>query len=777
MKDHLKTKAELIQELETLRRQINEETLLEELTRRQVLFDRSPDGVLIIDPQTAGFIEFNTAAHEQLGYTRDEFARLTIPDIEALETAAETKKAIAKVLKTGKVDFETLQRTKQGEIRHIHVTAQSIDVKGDPIYYCVWRDISDRKRTEEALHRSEETYRTLSLIKNAILESPEGIIVFALDKNYCYLDFTSLHQQTMEMIWGVTIDLGDNMLECIKNTADRKKAQRNFDRALQGERFSVEEEYGDTELKRTFYEDRYGPVFDENGDIMGVSVFVIDITKRKQAQEALLESNALNEALLQTIPFGLNIVDLQGGLLYMNPAMKAMVGKTVQGELCWRIFKDNQQQCIDCPLEQSFRAGETKRIVTEGVLGERVFEISHTNMIYKDEPVLLEVFYDITDQKQLESQLRQSQKLEAVGTMVGGISHEFNNVLQSMFLHAGLVQDTLPDDQDLRANFQHILDDGNRAKDLIKQVLTFSRKAKVEMEPHHLHELVQEVLVLERASLPTNIVIEQEINMNCGLVLCNKTQIHQIIMNLCNNAQHAMEEKGGTLTVSLKPTKASVGNNDLETNVVELKVADTGHGIDASDLERIFDPFFTTKQFGKGTGLGLSVIHGIVEMMDGEISVTSEIGKGTTFRILFTVTDVVKEAEIAKSSATPKVMSRSILLVDDEDSIREAIQTILTNIGFNVDSAPDGQEALEVFKSNPGKFDLLVTDQSMPKMSGVELTKAIRSTNSEIPILLSTGHLGVEEEQGFKDVGITGFIHKPWTAEELIKRIQELDDK
>jgi CheY-like chemotaxis protein len=320
-----------------------------------------------------------------------------------------------------------------------------------------------------------------------------------------------------------------------------------------------------------------------------------------------------------------------------------------------------------------------------------------------------------------------------------------------------------------------MLKDGERARDIVKQILTFSRKTRMDMKPQLLHELVLESLVLERASLLANIDIKQNIDLNGGSVLCDKTQIHQIILNLCNNAQHAMGEKGGTLTVSLKPTRASLSNGDPESDAIELKVSDTGHGIDASGLEKVFDPFFTTKQFGQGTGLGLSVIHGIVEMMDGQITVTSELGKGTTFRILFPVTAEVEADAVIKSVGNEDVNSRSILLVDDEESIRSVTQIILMREGFKVDSASDGTQALELFKANPGKYDLIVTDKSMPKMSGVELTKAIRDSKSDIPIMLSTGQLGVADEKEFKDIGITAFIQKPWTANELIEKIQQLD--
>ena len=514
-----------------------------------------------------------------------------------------------------------------------------------------------------------------------------------------------------------------------------------------------------------------------------------ELTERKQAEEALRESEAKYRRLFTQIAdpifiFAketLNILDCnQSALNSYEYTLKELRNMTPR-----QLHPPEDQMDVDKNINDE-HSNNPNRYTHITKSGKALYvEINTTSLEYNGQDAWISIVRDITERKQaeerrlsLETQLRQAQKLEAIGTMVGGISHEFNNVLQSMFLHAGLVQDELPENEELRASFQHILDDGNRARDLIKQVLTFSRKAKVELEPQPIHDMIMDVLVLERASLPANIDIQQDIDMNCGPVLCDKTQIHQIIMNLCNNARHALEEKGGNLTVSLKPTQASLSEGDPEIDTLELKVSDTGHGIDAADLERIFDPFFTTKQFGKGTGLGLSAVHGIVEMMGGHISVTSEIGKGTTFKILFPMTDAVEEAELAKSSAVPKPMShRSILLVDDEDSIREAVKTILTNIGFDVDSAPDGHQALELFKANNGKYDLIVTDQSMPKMSGVELTQAIRNTNPEIPIILSTGHLGVEEEQGFKDIGITAFIQKPWTADELIARIQELDVK
>jgi len=391
---------------------------------------------------------------------------------------------------------------------------------------------------------------------------------------------------------------------------------------------------------------------------------------------------------------------------------------------------------------------------------------------------------DITKQKMAEQEkliferkLHQSQKLEAIGTMVGGISHELNNVLQSMFLYGGIIKEKLPDDQDLLENFQHLIRDGERARDIVKQILTFSRNTNVDLKPRIINNLITEAITFERASLPANIKIEQDINIEDCMVLCDRTQIHQIILNLCNNSQYAMEESGGTLTVSLQKIRASLSEEDFETDHVILEVSDNGHGMSAEILEKIFDPFFTTKEIGAGTGLGLSVVHGIVETMGWTISATSDLGEGTTVKIQLPIVGKKEEEKaIDKPEESAQESNRSILLVDDQDSIRELTQKILTGKGFKVDSASDGQQALDQFKSNPDKYDLIITDLSMPKLSGTELTQKIRDMNSDVIIILSTGQLGVEDKKEYGDIGVNGFIQKPWAVEELLKLIDKINN-
>lgn len=527
------------------------------------------------------------------------------------------------------------------------------------------------------------------------------------------------------------------------------------------------------------------PIYSGSGEFIGRRGINRDVTEKKNAYKKLLDRENKISSIFKSAPVGIGVVrdrvfqevndrfcEMTGYSAEELIGQNARILYPTQEEYEW-VGKEKYRQI----QKNGTGSVETRFKKKNDDLIKVVLSSTPLNANNLAEGVTFSAL-DITEKDKLAEQLQQSQKLETVGTMVGGISHELNNILQSMFLYGGLVQEDLPENEELLANFDHMLSDGERAKNIVKQILTFSRKNSVEMQPHAIHELVIKALLLERAALPANIEIKQDIDTNCGTILCDETQIHQIIINLCNNAQHAMSDAGGMLTVSLKQANASLNYGDPKIDVVALKVSDTGHGIETADLEKVFDPFFTTKQFGKGTGLGLSVIHGIVEMMGGQITVTSEFGKGTTFQILF---PVVGMDETSKTSSKPVKqiddIKKTILLVDDDDSIRIATQTILTRKGFTVTSAADGKLALDLFKANPDEFDIIVTDQSMPKMSGSDLVREIRKTKSNIPIILSTGQLGAEDQKDFNEAGITGFIQKPWTAEELIGRIQQIVKK
>ena len=743
----------------------------EELVGTKFVLDTTTDAVYWMQ-QDGQFVDVNDAACKKLGYTRDELLAMHVNDMNPDYPADRWPATWELIKKEKSVNIEAHHKTKDGLVFPVEIQANYVQF-GDKERICSYvRDITERKQAENNLRESENRYR--ALVENAPICIHEiDLSGKIISMNRSGLDMLDLNNEADV--------LGLTYIDAV-GADDRPIIEGLLRKALKGESSHFEFQ-GSNPERLVYYQSSFIPIKNKDGEVVRLMGMSEDITDRKMVEKAVQESEervaALADASKEAIFFS-----EKGVCLDQNHAAERMFGYSREeavGKMGtdW-IIPEHREVVIQNMLSEFEGPYEVDALRKDG--STFYAEIRAGISRYMGSDVRVTALRDVTRRKQAEqaqlvmkAQLHQAQKLEAIGTMVGGISHEFNNVLQSMFLYASLVQSDLPKNEVLRSNFQHILDDGNRAKDLIKQVLTFSRKTKVELKTQPLHELVKEVLVLERASLPANIDIQQDIDMNCGLVQCDKTQIHQIMINLCNNAQHAMEEKGGTLTVSLQQTQASMNNGDPKTDVLELTVSDTGHGIDAPDLERIFDPFFTTKEVGKGTGLGLSVIHGIVEMMDGQISVTSKRGKGTTFRIIFPVTEAVSEEHVIESGRQADVVSRSILLVDDEDSIRLATHTILKRKGFTVDSASDGKQALELFKANSGKYNLIVTDQSMPKMSGIELTKAIRNTKSDIPIILSTGQLGIEDEKEFKDIGINSFIQKPWTAEELIERIQGLE--
>ena len=372
----------------------------------------------------------------------------------------------------------------------------------------------------------------------------------------------------------------------------------------------------------------------------------------------------------------------------------------------------------------------------------------------------------------IEIELQQLQKLEALGVMVGGVAHEINNILQSMFLYGELVQSRLPEDAELRSDFQQVMDDAGRARDIVGQILTFSRKGVVDMHPQEIHDTVLGALRLARASLPPNIEIIQEIQTDLPQIMCDKTQVAQVCLNLCNNAMQAMQADGGTLTCILRV----IPKIDIDPRSrIELIIQDTGMGMTEETSTKIFDPFFSTKEVGAGTGLGLSVVHGIVQAMGGDISVQSCLGEGTTFRVtLPTAEDGDRlEAEILEAGAILNI--HSILIVEDLAPIRLKTQIALQNHGFKVDAAADGQAALDTFKKHRGRYDVLITDMLMPGMSGLNLVSAIRKLDPDIRIILSSGSLEEEDSIEFSSAGANRFIQKPWSVQQLLHCIASLD--
>ncbi len=381
-----------------------------------------------------------------------------------------------------------------------------------------------------------------------------------------------------------------------------------------------------------------------------------------------------------------------------------------------------------------------------------------------------------------ERQLQQVLKIQAIGTLAGGIAHDFNNILFPIVGYTELTMDEVSEDSVAHKNLEEILKAAHRAKNLVQQILTFSRQSDQERKPIKVQSIITETLRLLRASIPASIEIIHKIQDDCGHIMGDPTQIHQVIMNLCTNAYQAMQDKGGKLEVIL--TEIDVGYEEMIDKVgmqhgkhLRLLVKDEGCGMEASVLDRIFEPYYTTKEQGKGTGLGLSVIHGIVKNHGGDITVKSTPGKGTIFQVyLPLIEDVDPDVEFESTDGATKGEER-ILLVDDEEQIVAMEQQMLENLGYRVTARTDSAEALKVFAEHPQDFDLVITDMTMPHMTGDQLAQKMLDIEPNIPVILCTGfNQGITEEKALA-MGIQKFVMKPVVKKELATTIRTVLDQ
>ena len=386
---------------------------------------------------------------------------------------------------------------------------------------------------------------------------------------------------------------------------------------------------------------------------------------------------------------------------------------------------------------------------------------------------------DITDRRQaeqvrqgLEAQLRQSQKMEAIGTLAGGIAHDFNNILAAVIGHAELLAEDVGADQAGQEGVEGILEASRRARDLVQQILTFSRLREKERRLIPLEPVIREVLKLLRATLPSTIEIRTTVTSEDHLVLADATQMHQVVLNLCTNAAHAMQEHGGVLDVSYQPVRLDAEQAQLHPGLppgrfMRLSVRDTGHGMDRITLERIFDPFFTTKSPGEGTGLGLAVVHGIVQSHEGSITATSEPGEGTAFQVFLPAVEGRSTAVATEDSSMPPGSGEHILVVDDEPSLVRIANRLLERLGYRVTAHTHPTEALADFLKRPDDFDLVLSDLTMPQMTGLDLASRLLERRPDLPILLTSGYAGALDPAELRRVGVRELVGKPFLTRTL----------
>ena len=404
-----------------------------------------------------------------------------------------------------------------------------------------------------------------------------------------------------------------------------------------------------------------------------------------------------------------------------------------------------------------------------GIVGYRGVTRDITARLYAEEQL---------QQAQQDAQRRQAQKMEAIGVLAGGIAHDFNNVLSAILGYTDLALHKVAPSGPVAKYLQEVLTAGRRAQSLVLQILTFSRASEPERLPVQLRLIVKEALKLLRASLPTTIDIRQDIDRDDGTVLADPTQMHQVLMNLCANAEYAMRDTGGILEVCLDTVELDTGAVAQYAELVpgfyvRLTIRDTGHGIPPEVATRVFEPFFTTKGVGQGTGMGLAVVHGIVTSHGGAIRLQSTLGKGTTCEVYLPRLDMVVDDTTSQDESLP-LGKGVILFIDDEEIIAGVSQRILERLGYQAVVRTSSLAALETFRQTPYHFNLAITDQTMPHMTGEELALELRRLRSDIPIILCTGFSHIMHAERAQELGIDAFLMKPFAMQDLARVIQQV---
>ncbi|MGD8942540.1 MAG: PAS domain S-box protein [Desulfobacterales bacterium] len=533
---------------------------------------------------------------------------------------------------------------------------------------------------------------------------------------------------------------------------------------------------------------------DSHGNAIGFRGIVRDITQRKQSENALRESEAKYRQLLNHAPSGIYEIDLTNGkFVNVNDVMCEYTGYTRHELLSMNaldiLTEEGQKKSFErfdkIQTGEKVPASIEYKIKTKN--GREIWALLNTKFLRDTQgrsTRVLVVAHDITDQKQaqeekknLEYQLQQAQKMEAIGTLAGGIAHDFNNILSVIIGYTELILMNARVDSEVRQNLKEIFNASKHARDMVKQILAFSRQNKQERKPIQVAHIVKEALKMLRASLPSTISIQQKIEKNTGIIEADPTQIHQVLMNLCTNAAHAIDEKDGELEISL-------ANVDLDKHAaaeipdlypgsfLKLSVRDTGDGIAPEALPQIFNPYFTTKEKGEGTGLGLAVVQGIIKALNGAITVDSEVAKGSTFHVYL---PTIKR-ELAKEEEIPKPLPMGverILFVDDEQPLVEIGKQMLERLGYKVDTRTSSIEALNLFKANPDRFDLVITDIVMPNMTGDKLADAMLGIRPDMPIVLCTGYSEKFTRQHASEMGINCFLMKPLVMQDLAGTVRQ----
>lgn len=517
------------------------------------------------------------------------------------------------------------------------------------------------------------------------------------------------------------------------------------------------------------------------------------IKKRQEDQNKHQEAHDTLLTVLNSLDAAIYVTDIKTyEILFMNKYLVDKCGGNFLGDACYKIFRNANDVCEHCPaLDLVDNDGNLKDVVFRELQDPvtKSWYLTYDKAIkWIDGRVAhLQIATDVTRLKKLQEKekkadeyLRQVQKMESIGNLAGGIAHDFNNLLFPIIGMSELLLEDLPENSLEYKNVQVILDAGKRGRDLVQQILSFSRQTEKKNIPVRLQQILKEALKLSRSTIPSSIQINQDIQENCGWVMADPIQLHQIVINLVTNAYHAVDQSEGKINVQLKEISVTKDNPSAKLNsdskYVMLRISDNGCGIKAAIKNKIFDPYFTTKDKDKGTGLGLAVVYGIVQDYGGDILVDSNVGEGTVFSIYLPLPEQLPETEAVDKTNSFQTGSEHILLVDDEKQVAHIEKQMLNRLGYRVTMHTSSLDALECFRENPEAFDLILTDGTMPGLTGDRLAQEVLAIRPDIPILLCTGFSEKIDRQKAKHLGIKGFLMKPVVKSDMARMVRQILD-
>jgi len=741
-----------------------EKSLRRERNFSESIIDSLP-GIFYFFDDTGKLLRWNKNFEKVSDYSAEEILNMSPLDFFQGEDRNRVAKRIKEVFEKGKSTLDADFVSKNGIRTPYHFSGMRLTIDQHHFLAGMGIDMTTRKQAEE----------TLEHFKSAVEASSDAIGISTPEGKHWY------QNKAFDDVFG---EIGSD--PPARLYVDELVGREVFKTIMNGNPWSGEVEmYGKDGNKLQILLRAYA-VKDDHGRVVSLVGLHTDITERQQTQEALRASQERFLTVLDSIDATIYVADMETyEILFMNKYMIESFGSDLTGEICWNVFRGESGPCPHCTNDQLIDENgkptgvciwQGKNPITEKwyINYDRAIEWTDGRL------VRLQIATDITKVKRMEEELRQAHKMESIGTLAGGIAHDFNNILGIILGNTELAIDDVPQWNPARLNLEEIRTAILRARDVVRQLLSFARKTRLEKKPTNIVSIVKESLKLLRSSIPTSIDIRQNIPKDVDTILADPTQINQILINLCTNADHAMPH-GGIIEVILKNTElnknATAKYPDLDPGrYVNLTVSDTGHGISKKDMDRIFDPYYTTKDVGKGTGMGLAVVHSIVKEHNGIITVKSKPGKGTTFSIFFP--SVEKEVDMESEPADKLPMgNEKILFIDDEQSIVNIARQRLERLGYDVDTKMSPIEALELFRSKPEQFDLVITDLTMPEMTGDKLVKEILNIRPDIPVILCTGFSEKIDEKKTTTMGPVDYIEKPVDQYDFAFKVRKVLDK